>query len=153
VEIIPVKFMGGESFNQELFDDDLTGQIQGRMQRLGESARVLEEVYAAGRIGGAAITIANTKIAASRWPKQQGAVNSLGAAVTSVFATNMYDATHGNKPQGAFTQLSVPSFKAARVALLNAKDPLGVKIAVDARTLLVSTQDVENAAIMAHSEY
>ncbi len=152
IEIINVKFMGGESFDSELFDDDQTGQIQTRMQRLGEAARVLEEVYTAGRITGLAQTIAGVNIPASRWPLQKGAINSVGQAVATVFAQNMYDATHGNRP-ASFSQLSLPSFKAARVALLNALDPLGVKIAVDARCLLVSTQDTDNAAIMAHSEY
>ncbi len=150
IEIINLKWMGGESFDRELFDDDQTGQIRSRMQKLGEGQRVLEEVYAAARMNdkAASQTIAGVTVAKSRWT----GVNSVGTAISKPFDLAIYDATHGNRP-ASFLQLSMPSFKVARVALLNAKDPLGVKIAVDARCLLISSQDTDNAAVMANSEF
>lgn len=151
IEVINHKFMGGESFDRELFDDDQTGQIRVRAQHLGEAQKALEEVYAAQRVTGVAGTIANVKVAASRYKTQ----NADGAAISTVFSDTIYSTALGGnrKPNGAFHQLDVPSIKAARAQLLNAVDPNNVRLLSDPRTLLISPMDVDVAAILAHSAY
>ena len=149
-EIINYKVMGGESFQRELFDDDMTGQIRTRANRLGEGMKVYEEVYVAGRISGIAATIAGVSIPASTF----STVNANGTAITTPFSATLYSATAGNRPS-SFTgqQLSVPTLKTAYEALMNAVDPLNVKMMVDPKTLLVSTFDAMNAPILANSAY
>ena len=55
-------------------DDDQTGQIKMRMQRLGESSRLREELEAAGRLQNTALTQGKVTVPVSSNPKDQGAM-------------------------------------------------------------------------------
>jgi len=147
-EIINYKVMGGESFERELFDDDQTGQIAQRANNLGEAMRVYEEVYAAARILGTAQTISNVVVPASTY----ATVNANGTAITTPFSVNLYETGSGNRP-AAFAQLSFPNIKTGFEKLLDAKDPLGVKISVTPDTLLVSSFDYVNIRTFLNSAY
>ncbi len=143
-ELINRKFMGGESFTREMFDDDQTGQIKTRMQRLGESARLREELEAAGRmLGATSLTQGKVTIA----PTTYARVNSNGVSV-GPYATNFYGTigatSYGNRP-AAFAQLSTSTIRVAIQALATAFDPLGVRIAVKPNMLVVSPFDSVNA--------
>lgn len=149
-ELINRKFMGGESFTREMFDDDQTGQIKTRMQRLGESARLREELEAAGRIMGAtALTQGKVTVAATTYTR----VNANGVTV-GPYATNFYGTigatAYGNRP-AVFAQLSVPTLRVALQSLAVAFDPLGVRIAVKPNMLVVSAFDSVNARTLLNS--
>jgi len=147
-ELINYKYMGGESFERELFDDDQTGQIRQRASQLGQAMKVLEEVYVAGRLRGTAATIAGVSIPASTF----STVNAAGTAITVPFSTTLYDGSSGNRPS-AYAQLSVPALKTGYETLLNALDPLGVKVLTNPDTLVVSPFDDINAAQFLNSAY
>jgi len=164
VTIENFKYMGGESFEQELVEDDQSNQIQNRSQALGEAQATLEEVYVAARFMGFANTIAGVSIPASIW---QG-YNSSGTLITVPFSDDLYgdDYTHhGNVPDGAvlstgstlngsgFVQLTLPALKTGIQKLANATGLNGVKMAVVPDTLVVSTFDYVNADTFVHSEY
>ena len=147
-EVINYKYMGGESFQRELFDDDQTGQVRQRASKLGEAMKVLEEVYVAGRIHGTATTIAGVAIPASTY----STVNANGSTISTPFSTTLYSASAGNRPS-SYGQLSVPALKTAYEALMNAVDPLNIKMLIDPKLLLVSTFDAMNAKTIANSAY
>jgi hypothetical protein len=167
VTIENFKYMGGESFEMELVEDDQSNQIQNRSQALGEAQATLEEVYVAGRFIGIARLIAGVLIPASIW---QG-YNSDGTLVQVPFHDNLYgnDSHHGNVPDGAvlststaagvvsagsgFVQLTLPALKTGIQKLANATGLNGVKMAVVPDTLVVSTFDYVNADTFVGSEY
>lgn len=147
-EVINYKYMGGEDFERELFDDDQTGQIRTRASDLGKSMRVLEEAYVAGRFIGTAFTVGADSYPASIFDT----VNASGTAITTPFSVNIYDTSEGNRP-ATFTQLTFPAMKTGITALLNAKDRLGVKIAAMPNMVLVSSQDFVNVRTFLNSTY
>lgn len=132
-----------ESFDQELFDDDRTGQIRQRASKLGISMSVTESVYFASRFLGDARTYMNLSVAASACTT----TDYLGATVTGPWQANLYGSGDGNR-LATYHILNMGAIKSAYVITLNARDPLGNKIVVDADTLLVSTQDKANADIL-----
>lgn len=150
-ELVNQKYMGGESFQRELFDDDQTGQIKMRMQRLGESSRLREELEAAGRMQNTALTQGKVTVPVSTYLR----TNSNGASV-GVFAVNFYGTqggvTYGNRPT-TFAQLSVATLRTALQSLASAFDPLGVRIAVRPDRLVVSNFDEINARTLLNSSY
>lgn len=149
IELINKKFMGGESFERELWDDDQTGQIRTRANALGKGQRLIEEIYVAGRMMGLTdYTIANFVVPASNWR----GYNSLGTAISTPYATNLYDATHGNRP-GSYAALNVITFKQGVAALMNALDQNGIKILVQPNHLVVSTQDAINTRTLVESDF
>lgn len=137
-----------ESFEQELFDDDRTGQIRQRAGRLGSAMAITESVYFASRFVGAARNYMNLSVAASAYTT----TDYLGATVSGPWQTSLYGSNDGNRPV-TYGILSMGHVKAAYTALLNARDPLGNKIVVDPDTLLVSTQDKANADILCAAGY
>lgn len=150
-ELIANKYMGGESFSREMFDDDQTGQIKTRMQRLGESSRLREELEAAGRLTNTALTQGKVTVQPSTYAR----LNSNGASV-GVYATNFYGTVgataFGNRP-AAFAQLSVATLRTGLQSLASAFDPLGVRIAVRPDRLVVSNFDEINARTLLTSSY
>ena len=157
-EIINFKYMGGESFDRELFDDDQTGQIRQRAQNLGEAMGTLEEVYSAGRLlgsysggsQGTSLTIAGVTMPASTY----ATTNADGVAISGVYSTTMYSSTAGDGNRLAtFAQLSFPALKQLYSQMLNAKDPLGVKLASAPDLLIVSTFDAMNARTFLNSTW
>lgn len=147
-EVINYKYMGGEDFERELFDDDQTGQIRTRASQLGKSMRLLEENYVAGRFIGTAFTVGDDTYPASIF----STTNAVGTAITTPFNVNMYTTSQGNRP-ATFTQLTFPAMKTGITALLNALDPLNVKIAAMPDTVLVSSQDFVNVRTFLNSTY
>ena len=150
-ELIANKYMGGESFSREMFDDDQTGQIKTRMQRLGESSRLREELEAAGRLTNTALTQGKVTVQPSTYAR----TNSNGASV-GVYAVNFYGTigavNYGNRP-AAFAQLSVATLRTGLQSLASAFDPLGVRIAVRPDRLVVSNFDEINARTLLNSSY
>jgi len=147
-EIINYKYMGGESFERELFDDDQTGQINQRAQALGEAMRDLEEEYVAGRFRGIAFTAGSDSYPASTF----STVNYNGTSITVPFSVNMYYTGSGNCP-ASYVQLSFFAMKTGYEQLLDARDPLGLKIAVNPDTVLVSGFDFLNVRTFLNSTW
>lgn len=150
-ELVNQKYMGGESFTREMFDDDQTGQIKTRMQRLGESSRLREELEAAGRLNNTALTQGKVTVPLTTYQR----TNSNGATV-GVYATNFYGTigatAYGNRP-AVFAQLSMSTLRVALQSLGTAFDPLGVRIAVRPDRLVVSNFDDVNARTLLNSSY
>lgn len=147
-ELINRKFMGGESFDRELFDDDQTGQIRARAQKLGEGMKLLEELWIAGRLGGAALTSGNATVPASNYTR----TNANGTTITGPFSVNFYATGVGNR-LATFAQLNVRNLVGAIEGLMNAVDPLGIRIAVRPNSLVTSNFDFVNARTILNSSY
>lgn len=147
-EIINRKFGRIESFKRELFDDDQTGQISTRAQRLGESMGLWEDMYFSRRFIGAADTTWRTPIAASGW----SGVNADGTAITTPFSVLMYSAAiTGNRP-AAFVQLGYGKLLTAVQQLRRAVDPLNVSMVVTPNKIMVSTFDEFNVDVLINSK-
>ncbi len=123
-EIINRKYGRLETFERELFDDDMTGQIKARAANLGEGARINEEIIVLSTLFGVTTTQEGVEIPASTY--NSGTV---------------YDNTNiGNRPV-AFSRLSAASLEAAHVAMRKMTDPLGRKFLVVPTVLVVSPID------------
>lgn len=147
LEVINIKWGGMESFPRELFDDDQTGQIRNRAQKLGEGMGVWEGAYFAIRfIGAADLTTYKDPIPASQWR----GVNAIGAAITTPFSVNMYNTGVGNRPV-AYTQLAYGAVLTAMQALRRARDPLNVPMVVNPNKIMVSTFDEFNVLALLNS--
>lgn len=151
VELVNQKYMGGESFEAELWEDDQTGQIRTRAQGLGESQRILEEIFAAGTILGLTdFSVANFSVPAPVYADR----SPNGTAITTPYSTSLFAGSNsvGNKFSTG-KALSGVSFKQARAALMNAVDPNGIKVLVRPNHIVVSTQDDQNARTLIESDY
>jgi len=140
--LVNYKFGLIESFDRELFDDDQTGQIRQRAQRLGQSMAITENAYAALRFIGAAASYSNLVVPASNY----STLDVNGNTVNAVFSALLHG-TYGNRP-GAFVPLALNPLKQGWSDLLNAKDPQGNKIIVNPNTLLHSSMDALHAPLL-----
>jgi hypothetical protein len=131
-----------ESFDRELFDDDQTGQIRQRAQRLGQSMAVTESAYAALRFIGSAATYANLSVKASGYTTTD--VN--GNPVIGPWSSTLNGAS-GNRPT-AYVALGLTPLKQAHSDLLNMKDPLSNKIIVNPNVLVHSSMDDLHAKML-----
>lgn len=147
-ELINFKWMGGEEFENELFEDDQTGQISQRLQRLGEAMRQLEEAYVAGRLNGAAFTVGDDAYPASNYTDR----NHLGTAISGPFSVNMYTTGEGNR-LATFHQLDYPNFAELYENAMKARDLSGVKKMIVPDILVVSPFDTLHADTILQSEY
>src|SRR5260370_13876833 len=84
--LVNYKFGLIESFDRELFDDDMTGQIRQRAQRLGQSMAITENAYAALRFIGTAGQYVNLIVPASNYTTTD--VN--GNPVNGPFSSSMH---------------------------------------------------------------
>ncbi len=145
IELINQKFMGGESFEAELWEDDMTGQIRQRAQSLGEAQRIFEEIYCTGIIfglnqgGSAALNVANFSVPAPTWT----GYNAAGTAINTVYNNAMFNTGVGNQ-LATFSQLGASVLKQAMAGLMKAIDPKGIRILVRPNHLVVSVQDALN---------
>ena len=147
IELINYKYMGGESIERELWEDDQTGQIRQRAQNLGEAQRLIEEIYSAGRMLGLTnFSVANFGVPASNW---QG-VNANQTKITVPYSPNLYATGSGNMP-GTFAQLSASALAAGIATLMGATDPFGIKIMVKPNKLVVSVNDALRAKPLLNS--
>ena len=152
IELINKKFMGGESFTREMFDDDQTGQITQRMTRLGATQKQLEELIAAARLNGAnVLTFGNATVPATLYKRNNAQNTSVGPYDTAFYGTRN-GVTFGNRP-AAFAQLGVGPVRAALQALGEAFDPLGVPLAVLPDTIVVSPFDTWNVKTLLNSAF
>ena len=140
--LVNYKFGLIESFDRELFDDDQTGQIRQRAQRLGQSMGITENVYAARRFIGTASTYANLVVPASNY----STIDINGTAITVPFSATLHG-TYGNRPS-VFVALGLNPLKQGWSDLLNALDPLQNKIIVNPNTLLHSSMDALHAPML-----
>jgi hypothetical protein len=140
--LVNQKFGLIESFDRELFDDDMTGQIRQRAQRLGQSMAITENAYAALRFIGLAATYSNLIVPASNYTT----IDINGAAVNGPFSATLHG-TFGNRP-GTYVALALNPLKQAWSDLLNAMDPQQNKIIVNPNTLLHSSMDALHAPLL-----
>ena len=144
--LVNYKFGLIESFDRELFDDDQTGQIRQRAQRLGQGMAITENAYAALRFIGAAGTYANLQVPVSGYTT----LNVDGVTVTGPWSATLYQSgtgAFGNRPS-IYGALSLTLLKQGWSDMLNAKDPLGNKIIVNPNTLLHSSKDALHAPML-----
>lgn len=149
IEFIPRKFMGGESFTREMFDDDQTGQIKQRMRNLGEAARLREELEMAGRLANTSITYGNATVAKTLYARKNNVGATVGAFDNAFYGTRA-GVNYGNR-LSAFAQLSMQGIRSGLSALKRAFDPLGIPLAVRPDVLVVSPEDDINARTLMNS--
>lgn len=138
-----------EAVERALFDDDQTGQIKQRAQRLGTSMAVTESIWSAYRFLGPQRTYGGLiTVPASEY----STTNSAGTSITTPFSTTLYTGSTGNRPS-TYRMLNVGNFKLAYVSLLNALDPMQNKVIVTPDTLLHSSMDKVNAELLTQPGY
>ena len=172
IEMVNLKFGLILNFQKELFDDDQTGQIKNQSQSLGESMKITEEAYVAARLNGGCVGGAQSFVTTLTYgalavtPSKYAWKNYQGGSGSGPYNTHRFSETAGpsGTPTGnvlqnpasgavAFRQLDALGLKQARYQARNARNLLGLKMIVDARTLVISTTDEDQAAMLAHSEY
>jgi len=143
--LVNYKFGLIESFDRELFDDDMTSQIRQRAQRLGQSMAITENAYAALRFIGVAGQYANLLVPASNYTTTRPD----GSLVSSPWDANLSGVglSGGNRP-AAYTPLGLNPLKRGWSDLLNMRDPQNNKIIVNANTLLHSPMDALHAPLL-----
>lgn len=146
IEILNLKWGGMESFERELFDDDQTGQIRTRAQRLGEAMRAWEEAYFSRRFIGAADSTFPEPIPASSFGSTRNPyVNFNGDSISTPFSTSFYASAFDGAARGnrlaTYVQFNFNSVLQAVQALRQAIDPQGVAMVVNPDTCLVSPFD------------
>lgn len=140
--LVNYKFGLTESFDRELFDDDMTGQIRQRAARLGQGMAITENAYSALRFIGAAASYSNLVVPVSNY----STINVNGAAVTSPWSSTLHG-SYGNRPTN-YGALTLTLLKQAWSDLLNAKDPQNNKIVVNPGVLLHSSMDALHAPML-----
>lgn len=146
------KFMGGESFERELVDDDQTGQIRERMQALAEAAQRTLEIYFAQRMLGTAGSFGPLSIPASNWPNFSSSVNEFGNTLAGLWTPRVGTAGLGNR-LATMRPLSAPALKEASQLLRVQRDMNGTRLGYKPDTLLISPSDEIHAAIIANSSF
>lgn len=141
--LVNFKFGLIESFDRELFDDDQTGQIRQRAQRLGQSMAITENAYAALRFIGAAATYSNLIVPATNY----ATIDVNGNPITGTPWSATMHGTYGNRP-ASYGAMSLTLLKQGWSDLLNAKDPQNNKIIVQPNTLLHSSMDALHAPML-----
>jgi hypothetical protein len=126
------KFGMIESFERELFDDDQTGQIKNRASQMGENFKIMEEIYAIGKLTGAGLTSQGVTVDPD--------VSASDVVPSGFTGTGTYNTFKGNRP-ATFARLSQANLEAADIALMNIVDPLGNRFMVSPNTLVVSPID------------
>lgn len=121
-------------FEKELWDDDKTGQIKQKAADIGAGMRIVQEMYFSARLSGAA-----THFAEDLYVGAPGIV------------TTPYSAAQGNQSASTSARLSQPELEAASVAMLKIRDPLNNLLHTKMDTLVVSVDDMMNAAKLINS--
>lgn len=152
VVLVNQKFMGGESFTSEMFDDDLTGQIRQRQSDLAEAAIRTLEVYFALRFLGTAGSFGPLNVPASNWTSFSTSVNEFNQTLAGIFTPRVGTAGLGNRI-GTLRPLSTPALKECNTLLRQMRDLQGNRLGYKADTLLISPTDEIHADIIANSAY
>ena len=135
IMIVNQKFGKIFSFSRELFTDDQTGQIAQRAQQIGEDMRLIEDIYATGRLTGSAFAFGSVKVDAPNYKT----VDASGNVVSSVYAAALGNL---NVAGGLLSQALLES---SEIALTTMVDPLGNPMLVVPNTLIVGPKDMFNA--------
>lgn len=128
--IINLKFGRLYEFEQELWEDDKTGQIRQRAQQIGEGMRIVQEMWALARLTGEAQTYAEDITV----PAPQ--------VLTTVYDPNLFGVGEGNTAQSLNVRLSQPALEEASIAMMKARDPLKNRILAKMDTLVTSIDDM-----------
>lgn len=151
IEVKARKWMGGESFTRELFDDDLTGQIRARQRRLAEAQARTLEIYFAQRMTGLSGTFGPLTIPVSSWSTFPTAVNQFDVAVGAVYTPT--GATGLGNRLSTFLPLSTSGLKEAQELLEVIPDRQGNRLGKVPNTLLISPKDRFHASIILNSAF
>jgi hypothetical protein len=145
------KFMKLEEFSRELWDDDRTGQIRQRQQKLAEGAARTIEVYLALRFRGTAGSFGSLVVPASNWTNLATSVNHLGNAVAGIFTATGASGL-GNRI-AALGALSTSRIKEAHQLMEQMRDRLGNRMGLVPDTLFISPFDHFHAATILNSAF
>ena len=121
-------------FEKELWEDDKTGQIKQRAADIGQGMRIVQEMWFTAKLTGATQTFAE----------------DICVPAPAIVATP-YSVAIGNKAASAGTRLSQAALEAASVAMLKIRDPLNNLLLTKMDTLVVSVDDMFNAAKLINS--
>lgn len=147
------KFMKLEEFSRELWDDDRTGQIRGRQQKMAEGSARTIEVTLALRMRGTAGSYRTLTVPASNWPNLATSVNALGNAVGGIFTPAGATGLGNRISATGLGALSTSRLKEAHQLLTQMQDRTGTRIAQRPDTLLISPFDHFHAAIILNSAF
>jgi hypothetical protein len=137
--IVNIKFGRLYEFEQELWEDDKTGQIRQRSQQIGEGMRIVQEMWYIARLTGMAQTYPEDITV----PEPQ--------VVSEVYSNTLFSPTEGNRAAAAGTRLSQPALEEASINMMKARDPLKNRILTKMDTLIVSVDDMFTAAKLINS--
>lgn len=137
--IVNLKFGRLYEFEQELWEDDKTGQIRQRAAEIGQGMRIVQEMWFTARLTGAAQT----------FPEDITVPEP--TVLSQVYRSNLFSATEGNQAAAAGTRLSQPALEEASIAMMKARDPLKNRILTKMDTLVVSIDDMFTAAKLINS--
>lgn len=142
--VLNLQFAGLEEFDEQLVEDDQTGQFRERAAALGEGANTTENFYAATRFIGNAGSLGGLSVGASEFTT----IDTDGVS-RGLWSKKLYDPANdvGNRLP-AFKQLDGAHLKHAKALARSARDPLGNKIQVNCDTLFVSSMDEEAAVVL-----
>lgn len=128
--IINLKFGRLYEFEQELWEDDKTGQIRQRAQQIGEGMRIVQEMWSLARLTGEAQTYPEDL----HVPAPQ--------VLQTVYSPTLFGPDGGNCAANVGTRLSQPALEEASIAMMKVRDPLKNRILTKMDTLVVSTDDM-----------
>ena len=137
--IVNLKFGRLYEFEQELWEDDKTGQIRQRAQQIGEGMRIVQEMWALARLTGETQTYPEDITV----PPPQ--------VLSKVYDANLFGPGIGNRAGAALTRLSQPALEEASIAMMKVRDPLKNRILAKMDTLVVSVDDMFTAAKLINS--
>ena len=137
--LINQKFGRLYEFEKELWEDDKTGQIRQKSQDIGMGMRIVQEMWFSGRLTGVATNF------------QEDLYVPAPAIVTTVYDVNLFGTGIGNKAANAGTRLGQSALEAASVNMMQARDPLKNLLLTKMDTLIVSVDDMFNAAKLINS--
>lgn len=137
--MINLKFGRLYEFEWELWEDDKTGQIRARAGEIGKGMRIVQEMWFSSRLTGAAQTYAED----INVPAPQ--------ILDTIYSTTMFSATEGNMAPDADTRLGQSALEDASTAMLKARDPMKNILLTKMDTLVVSVDDMFNAAKLINS--
>lgn len=131
-------------FQQELWDDDQTGEIRRKAAQMGEGMRILQELYFVARLSAEKMTFPEGVTV--RAPQLLGA---------NVYKDDLWGTVggikYGNRPTANNVMLTAKAIEDAHISFMNARDPHGRRILVEPSVLIVSGQDSFNAARLLNS--
>lgn len=134
------------SFERELMDDDMTGQIVQRASQLGENARIYEEYYVMARLFNFAFSFDGETLTASQ-------TYSGSNGTFPCFSTTGIYGTGKGINQVANGRFSQQKMQDAWILSKKMVDQSGRPISVTPKVLAISPQDIFLAKVILESAY